>query len=118
MSPAVWAGAADQAGLAYDAIHLNPRGAELMAQVVKVAMGLDETRPKPPTIAATSPEPPPRVSAQTSKAVEQDSPVIVRETRIVASGRASPQIERTSAVPREAPATTASIPPRPQASAR
>jgi hypothetical protein len=117
MALADWAGAAHQTGLTYDAIHLNPRGADLMAQVVKVAMGLGETRPKPATIAATSPEPPPRVSAQTNQAVEQDSPVIVRETRIATSGRASPQIERTSAVPREAPATTASIAPRPQASA-
>src|SRR5437588_723981 len=91
------AGAAHQTGLTYDAIHLNPRGAELMAQVVKVAMGLGETRPKGATIAATSPEPPPRVSAQTSQAVEQDAPVIVRETRIAASGRASPPIEPSSA---------------------
>src|SRR5947209_13152486 len=46
MALADWAGAAHQTGLTYDAIHLNPRGAELMAQVVKVAMGLGETRPK------------------------------------------------------------------------
>jgi SPOR domain len=167
MALADWAGAAHQTGLTYDAIHLNPRGAELMTDVVKVAMGVGDSRPKPASIAATSPEPPPaplaaepprsassirpapaslpRASAQTTTPVEQDAPVIIRETRIAASGRASTAVERAPAVardirvgsiervppplgpppaaivraePRDDPMTTASIPADRQASQR
>lgn len=41
MALADWPSASQQGGLTYDAIHLNPRGAELFVSVVKVAMGLD-----------------------------------------------------------------------------
>jgi hypothetical protein len=112
MALADWAGAAHQTGLTYDAIHLNPRGADLMTAVVKVAMGIGESRSRPAAIAATSaeqprtsvqaPQPQPRAFVQASPPAEQDSPVIVRETRIAASGRASPPVERTPAVAREA----------------
>jgi hypothetical protein len=123
MALADWAGAAHQTGLTYDAIHLNPRGAELMTAVVKVAMGIGESRSRPAAIAANSAEEPrgsiqapqpqraaptaqPRPSMQASQPVEQDAPVIVRETRIAASGRASPPVERTPAATREARAVT------------
>jgi formylglycine-generating enzyme required for sulfatase activity len=68
-----WVTAARQPGITYDAIHLNPRGGELMVNVVRVAVGLDplpsktarpapaEQQTKPPEQAAASPaaEPPP-----------------------------------------------------------
>ncbi|HEU0145473.1 MAG TPA: hypothetical protein VFR21_01185, partial [Bradyrhizobium sp.] len=72
-----WVTAARQPGITYDAIHLNPRGGELMVNVVRVAVGLDplppktagpapaEQQAKPPEQAATAPaaEPPDRASA-------------------------------------------------------
>src|SRR5262249_30464577 len=36
-----WTSAARQPGLTYDAIHVNPKGAELMVRVVKVAIGIE-----------------------------------------------------------------------------
>ena len=41
MTIADWSAAAQQTGLTYDAIHLNPRGGELMTAVVKTAIGTD-----------------------------------------------------------------------------
>ena len=118
MAIADWAGAAHQTGLTYDAIHLNPRGAELMTEVVKVAMGVSQSQSRPRNMAANPVEQPrlpvaaepPRTSAvlsqppasvQASAPVYEDAPVIVRETRIAASGRASPPVERTAAAARE-----------------
>src|SRR5947209_2531293 len=68
-----WVTAARQPGITYDAIHLNPRGGELMVNVVRVAVGLDplpsktagpapaEQQAKPLEQAAAAPmaEPPP-----------------------------------------------------------
>ena len=41
MALADWATAARQAGVTYDAIHLNSHGSELMVSVVKAAIGID-----------------------------------------------------------------------------
>jgi formylglycine-generating enzyme required for sulfatase activity len=45
-----WATAGRQGGVTYDAIHLNPRGAELMVDVVRAAIGLG---PRPPKVPGT-----------------------------------------------------------------
>jgi lysophospholipase L1-like esterase/cell division septation protein DedD len=44
MALADWATAARRNGVTYDAIHLNPRGAELMIGVVQAAIGIDGGR--------------------------------------------------------------------------
>jgi len=46
-----WVTAARQGGVTYDAIHLNPRGAELMVEVLRTAIGLE---PSPPKMAAAT----------------------------------------------------------------
>src|ERR1043166_4689879 len=46
-----WMTAARQGGVTYDAIHLNTRGAELMVDVVRAAIGLE---PRPPKAAGTT----------------------------------------------------------------
>ena len=53
-----WATAARQPGITYDAIHLNPKGAELMVDVVRMAVGLE---PRPPRAITTAETPPPAV---------------------------------------------------------
>jgi formylglycine-generating enzyme required for sulfatase activity len=76
-----WVNAARQGGITYDAIHLNPRGAELMVNVVRVAVGLDPLPPKtiasilpeqqpaqPQPAAATAPAPRERAAAEPSQA--------------------------------------------------
>lgn len=42
-----WPTAARPNGVTYDSIHLNPRGAELMVDVVRAAIGLEPRPPKP-----------------------------------------------------------------------
>jgi formylglycine-generating enzyme required for sulfatase activity len=74
--------AARQGGITYDAIHLNTRGAELMVNVVRVAVGLDPLPPKaiastvpeqqpaqPEQAAAPTPAPQQRAAAEPSRAV-------------------------------------------------
>jgi formylglycine-generating enzyme required for sulfatase activity len=50
-----WTTAARVSGITYDAIHLNPRGGDLMVNVVRVAVGLD---PLPPKLAGPPPQNP------------------------------------------------------------
>ena len=84
MALADWATAAHQTGLTYDAIHLNTRGAQLMTEVVKVAMGLDAPQPRAASaIVASAPEPQPAV--QPAPPPEPRAPIIIRETRIPSS---------------------------------
>jgi formylglycine-generating enzyme required for sulfatase activity len=70
-----WATAGRPAGLTYDAIHLNPRGAELMVDVVRTAMGLGPRPAKEPTtVAALAQAKPPeeaRPRPNSEKTVEQ-----------------------------------------------
>jgi formylglycine-generating enzyme required for sulfatase activity len=50
-----WTTAARVSGVTYDAIHLNPRGGDLMVNVVRVAVGL---APLPPKLAGPPPQNP------------------------------------------------------------
>jgi formylglycine-generating enzyme required for sulfatase activity len=69
-----WVTAARQGGLTYDAIHLNPRGAELMVDVVRMAMGLEARPPKPSgTILAEAK--PPEESRPTPEPEKKPEPV-------------------------------------------
>jgi lysophospholipase L1-like esterase len=66
MAIADWASAAHIPGVTYDAIHLNGRGAELMVEVVKTAMGVyGEPSATPQTAVARAPAqaPAPSVAA-------------------------------------------------------
>jgi lysophospholipase L1-like esterase len=59
MALADWAAAARVSGLTYDLIHINTRGADLMTEVVKTAMGVYGAPPAPaPTVVARAPAQP------------------------------------------------------------
>ena len=77
MTIADWSAAAQQTGLTYDAIHLNPRGGELMTAVVKTAIGTDarpaSPRPAPVVVAVQNP-PPQLAGPEQPRAVEQPQP--------------------------------------------
>jgi hypothetical protein len=102
MALADWATAAHQTGLTYDAIHLNTRGAQLMTEVVKVAMGLDAPQPRAAsTVVASAPEP--RPAAQPAPPVEPQAPITIRETRIRSSAPVIPRREQAPIAARETP---------------
>jgi hypothetical protein len=102
MALADWATAAHQTGLTYDAIHLNTRGAQLMTEVVKVAMGLDAPQPRAAsTIVASAPEP--RPALQPVPSVEPQAPITIRETRIRSSAPVIPRREQAPIAARETP---------------
>jgi lysophospholipase L1-like esterase len=88
MALADWATAARKPGVTYDAIHLNPRGAELMVEVVKVAMGVDARSsdlPAPVNVANVAASPPSEtvpVSAAKPQPVKQEPPR-VEEAQVV-----------------------------------
>jgi formylglycine-generating enzyme required for sulfatase activity len=77
-----WATAGRQGGLTYDAIHLNPRGAELMVDVVRTAIGLAPRPPKVPgTIYADAkPAEEARPSAEPEKKPEAAEPLELRKS--------------------------------------
>ena len=60
MAIADWSAAAQVTGVTYDAIHLNPRGSELMTAVVRTAIGTDArpTASPAPVVAAVQPPAP------------------------------------------------------------
>ncbi len=77
MTIADWSAAAQQTGLTYDAIHLNPRGGELMTAVVKTAIGTDArpASPRPAPVVAAMQNPPPQLAGpEQPRAVEQPQP--------------------------------------------
>ena len=60
MALADWAVAGKASGVTYDAIHLNGRGANLMVEVVKTAMGVyGEPSARAQTVVARTPPPQP-----------------------------------------------------------
>ena len=85
-----WVTAARQPGITYDAIHLNPKGAELMVDVVRMAVGLEPRPPRAITTAETPPPaeppslrgsdplptPPPDQTATVNKTPEPESPPV------------------------------------------
>jgi formylglycine-generating enzyme required for sulfatase activity len=77
-----WATAARQSGITYDAIHLNPRGAELMVDVVRTAIGLGPRPPKVPgtVYAEAKPAEESRPSAEPEKKPEPAEPLELRKS--------------------------------------
>jgi formylglycine-generating enzyme required for sulfatase activity len=55
MALADWTSASKRPGITYDAIHVNPLGGELMAAVVKTAIGADVPAAPPAMVAAAGP---------------------------------------------------------------
>jgi formylglycine-generating enzyme required for sulfatase activity len=113
-----WVTAARQSGITYDAIHLNPRGGDLMVNVVRVAVGLDplpsrsavaaslnpEQKAPEQTAAVPAPSPaPPSLPAPEQQPRPQDS--------AAAAPSASPN-ETSSADIRKSISETGTIPPR------
>jgi formylglycine-generating enzyme required for sulfatase activity len=80
-----WATAARHAGLTYDAIHLNPRGAELMVDVVRTAIGLGPRPPKVPGTVYAEAKPPEesRPSPEPEKKPEPGEPLELRKSEPV-----------------------------------
>jgi formylglycine-generating enzyme required for sulfatase activity len=79
-----WATAGRQGGLTYDAIHLNPRGAELMVDVVRAAIGLEPRPPREPGSAYAQAKPPeesrPRPDAEKTPELAGEPPLGLRKS--------------------------------------
>jgi formylglycine-generating enzyme required for sulfatase activity len=113
-----WVTTARQSGITYDAIHLNPRGADLMVNVVRVAVGLD---PLPPRVAASPPvaqeEKPPTAVAVAATPPAQElaatPPTGEQEPKPQETGAAAPSpTEPPAAEIRKSISETGTIPPR------
>ena len=98
MTIADWSAAAQQTGLTYDAIHLNPRGGELMTAVVKAAIGTDARPANPPP---ASPRPAPVVAAVQNPPPQLAGPEQPRATEPprVAEPQAPPPAEPQASAP-------------------
>jgi formylglycine-generating enzyme required for sulfatase activity len=69
-----WAAAARRPGVTYDAIHTNVQGGELMAQVVKAAIGIDPGAATPAGAAANVPEAERKRPAEQPRSPEAEQP--------------------------------------------
>jgi lysophospholipase L1-like esterase len=84
MGLADWAGAAKVSGVTYDAIHLNGRGADLMVEVVKTAMGVyGGPSATPQTVVARPPAQAPAPSIVAAAEPPRAEPVRVEPGRRV-----------------------------------
>jgi formylglycine-generating enzyme required for sulfatase activity len=112
-----WVTAARQSGITYDAIHLNPRGADLMVNVVRVAVGLD---PLPTRVAASppvgdvekAPKAVPVPATPPTQEVAASPPTEEPELKPQELAAAAAPIERPAAEIRKSLSETGTIPPR------
>jgi formylglycine-generating enzyme required for sulfatase activity len=106
-----WTTAARVSGITYDAIHLNPRGGDLMVNVVRVAVGLDALPPKP---AGPLPQNPEKTAASVLPTQSPASSTQVQQAKSRGNAAAAPApIEPATPEIRKSFSETATIPRAP-----
>jgi formylglycine-generating enzyme required for sulfatase activity len=108
-----WTTAARVSGITYDAIHLNPRGGDLMVNVVRVAVGLD---PLPAKLASAPPQKPepngPEQTIAAPASSQASAPSQEQELKAQENATASASTEPSTPEIRKSFSETATIPGR------